>query len=145
MPLTINTNNPDSLQTLLVKANVIQTTNKENLTYIQSFKGKKTITYHRCNLQNKTSPNNTQKTHHHDSPSHMSTDVDNQPTAVFNYTASNSIDDIISSWRYKGKPLKRERIAISSIYTYIPLIVWFIYMMRMITYLTNTQECYLMR
>ena len=59
MPLTIKTDNPDSLQTFLDKANAIKTINKENLTYIQSLKGKETITYHKCNLQNKPSPNKT--------------------------------------------------------------------------------------
>ena len=50
MPLTIDTDNHDSLQILLLKAHAINTINQENLTFIHSRKGQQVVTHHQCDL-----------------------------------------------------------------------------------------------
>ena len=65
MPLTIDTDNPDTLQILLHKVYAINTINQENLTFIQPRKGKQVITYHQCDLQKNPSPVKKLNTHNH--------------------------------------------------------------------------------
>lgn len=110
MPLTIKKPNPDSLQTLLGKANAIKTINQENLAHIQSLKGKEFIARHRCNLQNKPSfsaklildPNSEAK---------INEDMCDKVMTLVKDSITKNVDGIITSWRYSGEPLARETFA----------------------------------
>ena len=113
MPLTIDTDNPDSLQTLLCKFNAISTINQENLTYIQSCKGQQVIMHQQCDLQTDLSPAKKLKTNHHIQTA-KSNDNDSLNSNLLKFahnTSTKNIDDIIASWRYKGETLTKEKIA----------------------------------
>ena len=113
MPLTIDTDNPDSLQTLLLKTHPICTINQENLTYIQSRKGQQVIIHHQCDLQTDPSPPKKLKTHPHTQTTNSNdNDILNDNLLKFAHNSSTkNIDDIIASWRYKGEALTKEKIA----------------------------------
>lgn len=100
MSLIQSINNPDSLQILLQKAHAINTVNHENLTFIESRKGQQVIIKHKYSLQIKPPPAKKQKLQQDD----MFTLFDNK--------ATKNVNDIISSWRYTGEALTKEKIAI---------------------------------
>ena len=95
---------------MLNKAIAIKIANEKRLDDIQTKKGKEIIIHHQCNLQNKPPPHKKQKTSH-DSQASACEEIDDQLMTLSNNTSTRSVDDIISSWRYKGAALTRETIA----------------------------------
>ena len=106
-------NNPDSLSILLQKAHAIKTINQENLTFIKSRKGQKVVIQHKYSIQTKqpSSSAKRQKTQYHDITSNNTTTTQEIFTLIDKKCTKN-VDDIVSSWRYFGEPLTKEKFAI---------------------------------
>lgn len=135
MPLSYNTDSPDSLSVLLDKARAIKTVNQENLDHIHSRRGQHVITQHRCKLQTNPSLSSSassalsskrQKLTHVENHSNDSNDSNNsnnsndnsnttttnhQLLAFVNKQCTQSINELLSSWKYKGEDLMKETIA----------------------------------
>lgn len=101
----------DSLVILLSKANAIKNLNQEQLTNLQSRKGQQVIIEHRYSIQTKPLGDaKRQKTYHEGHIEDLGT-VGGQVLSLIDDVSKKNIDDIITSWRYRGNPLKREKIA----------------------------------
>ena len=104
MPLSYDTENPDSLQTLLQKARAIFIINEENIAHIQARKGQQVTVRRQYTLQTKTPPKKKQKKQH-------VRDHDNDMFQLVDNTTIKNVDEIIAAWRYHGGPLTKEKIA----------------------------------
>lgn len=92
MPLNVDLDSPDSLQTLLDKAHVVINVNQENLDEILSRNGQQVIISHKCDLRTYPPLAKSYKKHC-DSQS-------NENNKIFNLVSNKSsknIDDITSS------------------------------------------------
>ena len=121
---------------LLQKAHAIQTVNEESLSFIQSRRDQKVVIDRQYALthnppppltkKRKVNPFQTVTSLSHSSSSsnrnnshHESEDPLSPPLfTLVDHTATQNINDILSSWKYRGEPLLREKIAFED---FIPL------------------------
>lgn len=118
---------PDTLDTLLDKANAIITVNQESLEFIQSRRGQQVITHCQYSLHMKkpTCFHNEPKKRrmlHQPEQENEKIEIDSFLKLVTNKTTQ-KINDIIASWRYRGEPLTRELFSYKD-YIDVRLITW---------------------
>lgn len=101
MPLSIDTDNPDSLQILLDKAYAVKNVNQESIDFITLHKDQKVKYDQRYSLKSKAR-----------NPPNITTEENVSSDRLFEFvdhTSIKKIIDIINSWKYTGKPLTREK------------------------------------